>query len=165
LNSFSQISSYIYLEGIENKDLNLNIMKGSLNHNTDDVEIATITKIYKDCFSFLDRIELGMFKKEITVQSLNDYIQTVGVNYYKNYVMMIVDRLPIIDEIELDFRFTTFITSNKIHQVLDNDTFIHCAMEFAKREHLDNNVLETIKKIDSKSADEYMSYMVMEEIK
>jgi hypothetical protein len=73
--------------------------------------------------------------------------------------------LPIIDEIELDFRFTTFITSNKIHQVLDNDTFIHCAMEFAKREHLDNNVLETIKKIDSKSADEYMSYMVMEEIK
>lgn len=164
LNNFFQVSSYILLEGIGNGDLKINPKKATL-RQTNDVEISTISRIYKNCFDFIDKVDLGIFNKEITKSSIQEYIQIVGVEHYKNYVRMIIDELPIVDEIELDFRFTTFNTSNKYFHVLDVDTFGFCAIEFAKRGMMNNEILETLRKMESPLIDIYVSYMIMEEIK
>jgi hypothetical protein len=164
LSSFSHISSYILLEGIGNGDLKINPKKATL-IRTDDVEISTISRIYKNCFDFIDRVDLGIFNKETTKSSIQEYIQIVGVEHYKNYVRMIIDELPIVDEIELDFRFTTFNTSNKYFHVLDVDTFGSCAIEFAKRGMMNEEILETLKEMKSPLVDIYVSYMIMDEMK
>ena len=78
---------------------------------------------------------------------------------------MIIDELPVVDKIELDFRFTTFNISNKYCQVLDVDTFGFCAIEFAKRGMINEEILKTLKKMGSPLVDIYISYMIMEEMK
>ena len=163
-NNFFQISSYILLEGIGNGDLKINPKKATL-RQTNDVEISTISRIYKNCFDFIDKVDLDIFNKEITKSSIQEYIQIIGVEHYKNYVRMIIDELPIVDEIELDFRFTTFNTSNKYFHVLDVDTFGSCAIEFAKRGMMNEEILKTLKEMKSPLVDIYVSYMIMEEMK
>ena len=163
LNNFSQISSYILLEGIENGVLKIDVSKATM-MKVDDIKTNTINMIYKYCFNFIDKIDSNIFTT-VKEENIREYIQIIGVEHYKNYVKMIIDELSIVDEIELNFRFMTFKTMNKYYQVLDNDLFCKIAMIFAKQEIMDKEILETMKKMNSKFVDVYTSYMVMKEMK
>ena len=163
LNNFSHISPYILLNGIENEDLKIDFSKATL-AAVDDIKIKTANMVYTNCFGFIDKVDSDIFTapKE---ENIREYIQIMGVEHYKNYVKMITADLPMIDEVELYFRFTTFKAMNKYCQVLDNDLFCEIAMIFAKRGIMDEKILETMKRMKSKFVDVYISYMVMKEIK
>ena len=110
LNNFSQISSYILLEGIENGVLKIDVSKATM-MKVDDIKTNTINIIYKYCFNFIDKIDSNIFTT-VKKESIREYIQIIGAEHYKNYVKMIIDELSIVDEIELNFRFMTFKTMN-----------------------------------------------------